>query len=233
MNHLKSRSALKIIMTCFLFFYPLYVGAAAADSSQKALFSPDFRFADGVFFSFEQVKLNEPVAKSRILTNTSFNDRDFFTDVTNQQSISFYDNAGAARKISVDKVWGYADNGRLYIQLHGVFSRITVVGAGCHFVALHTSYSSNYDPYMYGTYGYGYQPQVINKNTELRQYLLDFSTGKIYDYNYNSLEVLLMNDPELHDEFVKLRKRKKKQLKFYYLRKYNERNPVYIPTNKK
>jgi hypothetical protein len=53
------------------------------------------------------------------------------------------------------------------------------------------------------------------------------------DYDFKSIEVLLMKDPELYDEFVALRKRKKKQLKFYYLRKFNERNPLLIPVEKR
>jgi hypothetical protein len=38
-----------------------------------------------------------------------------------------------------------------------------------------------------------------------------------------------MKDPELHDEFAQLSKKKRRQLKFMYLRKFNERNPLYIP----
>ncbi len=66
----------------------------------------------------------------------------------------------------------------------------------------------------------------------MRQYLIDFETGKLYDYKRESLEVLLMKDPELHDEYQSLRRRKKKQLKFMYIRKFNERNPIYFPESK-
>jgi hypothetical protein len=47
------------------------------------------------------------------------------------------------------------------------------------------------------------------------------------------MEVLLMKDPELHDEYVQLSNKKKKQLKFLYLRKFNEENPLYIPVGPK
>ena len=63
----------------------------------------------------------------------------------------------------------------------------------------------------------------------MRQYLLDFETGKIFDYNDESIEVLLMKDPKLYDEYMALRNKKKKQLKFLYIRKFNERNPLYFP----
>jgi hypothetical protein len=40
-----------------------------------------------------------------------------------------------------------------------------------------------------------------------------------------------MEDPELYDEFNALRKKKKNQMKFLYLRKFNEKHPLYIPIN--
>jgi len=67
----------------------------------------------------------------------------------------------------------------------------------------------------------------------MKQYLLDFDTGKIMEYDNNSVEVLLMKDPELYDEYMALGKRKKKQLKFYYIRKFNERNPLYLPVDRR
>jgi hypothetical protein len=65
----------------------------------------------------------------------------------------------------------------------------------------------------------------------MRQYLLDFKTGNVLDYNEESVELLLMTDPVLHDEFSALSNKKKKQLKFLYIRKFNEKNPLYFPNN--
>jgi len=38
-----------------------------------------------------------------------------------------------------------------------------------------------------------------------------------------------MKDTSLYDEFNNLSKRKQKKMLFYYLRKFNERNPLLIP----
>jgi hypothetical protein len=51
------------------------------------------------------------------------------------------------------------------------------------------------------------------------------------EYDTKNVEVLLMKDPELYDEFVRLSRKKKKQMLFYYIRKYNEKNPLYLPKN--
>jgi hypothetical protein len=42
-------------------------------------------------------------------------------------------------------------------------------------------------------------------------------------------EVVLLRDHELYDEYMRLPKQKKKEQMFLYLRKFNERNPLYIP----
>jgi hypothetical protein len=65
----------------------------------------------------------------------------------------------------------------------------------------------------------------------MRQYLLDFKSGNILDYEVESMKVLLMADPELHDEYVSMGKKKQKQMKFLFIRKFNERNPLFFPKN--
>jgi hypothetical protein len=67
---------------------------------------------------------------------------------------------------------------------------------------------------------------------ELRQYLIDFDTGKILEYDVENTELLLMKDSELYTEYVQLRNKKQKELMFVYIRKFNEKNPLYLPANK-
>jgi hypothetical protein len=66
----------------------------------------------------------------------------------------------------------------------------------------------------------------------MRQYLLDFNTGRIVLYDDEGVEVMIMPDSVLYDEFVQLSAKKKKQMKFVYVRKFNERNPLYLIKNK-
>jgi len=141
-------------------------------------------------------------------------------------------------------MWGYCKNGILYIGIGGSFNRITIVGSICHFVANITSYNNRYDsyspsygysPYGYSPYGYspyGYSPYGYSpgyRTTELKQFLLDFNSGKVLEYDNKNVEMLLMTDPELHDEYAGLRSKKKQQLRFMYVRKYNEKHPLFVP----
>lgn len=215
-----------VLFVCL--FAPIGANLHGADT---LLFTPEYKFRDGIFLNFDMVKANAAIAKFRIITSEPYSSRSFFEDVTSAKEISFYDEFGAKQSVPVKKIWGYAHNGLLYIRVDDSFNRINLVGKVCHFVATITTFNTNsYDPMYSAGYGYryGYQPSTY-QTQELRQYLLDFDTGKLIDYDVEGVELLLMKDPALHDEYSVLSKKKKKQMKFYYLRKYNERNPIYLP----
>jgi hypothetical protein len=139
------------------------------------------------------------------------------------------------QEVRSDKIWGFSRNGVLFVGIDDKYHRITIIGSICHFVATVTTYDNRYyDPYYYNPYDYYYRYGGYPTNTqssEMRQYVMDFNSGKVYDYDVQALEVLLMRDPELHDEYSQLRKKKKRQQKFVYLRKFNQRNPLFIPKN--
>jgi len=230
----------------------LGIALSAQDpDTERVLFTPDFRFIDGIYVEFEQAKGNKPIPKSKILTSADYNDRDFFNKILDNDKIYYYDAIGIRQEIEKTEIWGYSRNGILYIQVQGGFNRITFVGSLCHFVADITSYDrryygspyNNYDPYYYSPYSYSnyynpyyspyympYRPTTVAKN-ELVQYVLDFESGKIIEYDVNNIEILLMKDPELYQEFVTLSRKKKKQMLFFYIRRFNENNPLYLPKN--
>lgn len=212
-------------------------------------FAPDFRFTDGVYLNFDQVKMNRPIPKAKLLTSIDYSDREFFKKLFEMDKIYFYDELGVRQEIPKGSVWGYSRNGVLYIQVQESFNRITYIGNICHFVADITTYDSRYynspygfyDPY-YSSYGYGnyyspynsYYSPYRNANmsrTEMRQYLIDFESGKVLEFDIKNTELMLMKDDVLYEEFMKLPKRKRKDLMFVYIRKFNENNPLYIPVN--
>ena len=68
--------------------------------------------------------------------------------------------------------------------------------------------------------------------TELKQYVIDFESGKVLEFDVDNTELLLMKDSQLYDEYVQLSGKKKKDLMFVYIRKFNEKNPLYLPVEK-
>jgi len=214
---------------------------AQQDTIGMVKYTPGFKFEEGIFLNFDQVRQNNPVAKSRIITTVQYDTPDFYERVLQEKKIQVFDNLGNKQEISTKSLWGFSRNGVLYINLNEGYFRITIIGNICHFVASLTTYNNSYYPYYgygYPYYGYPYNPYSPysypysnSSNTEMRQYLLDFRTGNVLEYDVESVKVLLMNDPELHDEFASLSNKKQKQLKFMYIRKFNERNPLYFPIN--
>jgi hypothetical protein len=215
-------------------------------------FTPDFRFNDGIYLNFDQVKLNRPIPKAKLLTSVDYNDREFFKKILESEKIFFYDDMGVRQDIDRNTIWGYARNGVLYVQIQENFNRITFVGSICHFVADITTYDSRnyyspygyYDPY-YSPYGYSnyynpynsyyspyYSPynQSNTTRTELKQYLIDFESGKVLEFDVENTKLMLMKDNQLYEEYVQLTKKKQKELMFVYIRKFNEKNPLYLPS---
>ena len=247
----------KILRKFILCVFALSVGVSGVINGQEkremVKYTPDFRFTDGIYLNFDQVKTNSPIPKAKILTSTDYNDKDFFKNLLSGKKIYFYDGMGIRQEVETNSIWGYARNGVLNIQVQGNFNRITFVGNICHFVADVTSYDNRYygspygyyDPYYspyyspyyyspynnyYSPYGYYYSPYRSNTaRSEIRQYLLDFDSGKILEYDVENTELLLMKDNQLYEEYVQLSRKKKKELMFVYIRKFNERNPLYIP----
>lgn len=221
----------RIVFLTLLLSLALKVGAQT-DSVKKVPYGPDFRFKEGIYLNFNQVKNNSPLLKSRIVTNVDMDDNQFFEVVLDGKTFSYYDDLGMKRDVQVKSIWGFSRNGKLYLRMNDTYNPISYIGSICHFTANITVYQpSYYDPYYYNPYYYyrNWNSPTQSASTELKQFILDFETGRILDYNEESLELLLMRDPVLHDEYAGLSKKKKDQMKFFYIRKFNERNPLMIP----
>ncbi len=218
-------------------------------------YTPDFKFRDGIYLNFDMVKTNSPIPKAKLFTSVDYNDKDFFDQVISSEKIYFYDNLGVRQEIEKDNIWGFARNGVLYAKVQGNFNRITFFGSIIHFVAdittqtgynqygyydpYYSPYRSLYSPYYYSPYSsryydpyYSGYPYRSPSRTDLKMFMIDFETGKTYEYNLENLELMLMRDPELYEEFVSLRNKNQKKMMFVYLRKFNERNPVFLPAPK-
>jgi hypothetical protein len=217
----------------FLFNILFYNGLAQDDSVRLIKYTPEYIFKDGIYLSFDQLKNNSPILKSRIISSLDPDSEDFFEKLLSKDNIYIYDKYGVKKEVPVKNIWGYCNNGMVYINLSENFHRINIIGTLCHFIADVTVYSNTYyDPYYYyysnNPYYYNMRP-VATKSSEIRQFIFNFNDGKVYDYSVEGLEIVLMKDPELYDEYVSLKSKKKKELKFYYIRKFNERNPLYLP----
>jgi hypothetical protein len=222
-----SYSRMKIYLNFFCLFIIIANTLAQDDSSDV-----DFNFREGVYIVFAQLRNNQPIEKSRIISQTDFNDPQFFEQVLTNPELSYYDNNGMKQSIEVKKIWGYSKNGDIYVGINEQFCKVSYLGKICHFIVpnFRTEYETVYDPYYYNNpYYYSRGARYANPKTELKQFIIDFETGRVIDYTADNVIALLAKDPELYDEYAALKKKKREQLKFFYIRKFNQRNPLKIP----
>ncbi|TSA36517.1 MAG: hypothetical protein D4R64_07835 [Porphyromonadaceae bacterium] len=211
-------------------------GFAQNDSVKRVKYTPEFQFSPGLYLDFNQVRENNPIPSVRIISNDAPLDFNFYRNLVKNKKIGYFDEFGAQQEISTANIWGYCQDGKIYIQYNGEFNRVPIIGRVCHFIADVTVIDTHYDPYYsdyYNPYYYNpYYSRSYNRTTktrEMRQYLLDFETGKVLNFDRESVQVMLMQDPILYDEFMKVKKRQQNDLLFFFLRKLNEKYPVMIP----
>jgi len=199
----------------------------AQETGQSHLKQSSFKFKDGVYANVEMVKKNSPVPSTRIESRLEVTDRDFYKEMTRSDQIIFYDENGVKISLDTKGIWGYSNNGDLHINLGGNFNKINFVGRISHFIASKTTYvpvsypESNISPEVY------MNPVLLTLRK--REYLIDITNNKVWEFDLEGLEKVLKNDPQLLDEFMALKKRKKEPMKYNFLLRYNERHPLEIP----
>jgi len=218
----------KLPILCFFIALTINLIAQTDSTVRMVQYNSSYEFKEGIYLNINQLKTNSPIPKFRIVSTSDYSAIDFFENVLAEENITIYDDLGMQQQIATKNIWGYSKNRNLYINWNGEFNRIPVIGSVCHFVAnkvfYHQSAHSVYDPYYNR-----YVTNPSNTSVELVQYLLDIETEAVYEFDENSVEVILIRDAELYDEYMDLRKKKRRQMKFQYIRKYNEAHPLLLP----
>ncbi|MCK5137165.1 MAG: hypothetical protein KAR19_15370 [Bacteroidales bacterium] len=191
-------------------------------------YTHEFEFRNGIFANLEMVKANRPISPARIITDLDIFDRDFYKKVTANKEIVIYDDNGVKKLMKTKDVWGYGRIGELYINVGNKFHRIYYLGSISRFIASETTYTPE-------SYGYDYFSKYFHSNNIItakhKEYLYDFESNEVREYNTETVGELLKSDPELYAEYNDLRKRQKKKMKLVFIHRYNEKHPLYFPAN--
>lgn len=181
-----------------------------------------FSFKEGIYLTYQDFISNSPLPKSAVVFEAVDTARlDYLKQALTKDSFQWKDTSGALHTTKTVSVWGYSENSTVYIRWNYTFNRVTVIGTICHF----TAYVTNYMYTGPGTYP---NQQYGTPVESLQQYVLDTKTGTIYDFNVQTMEFILQRDTTLSAEFSALKKKQKKDQTFVYLRKYNEKHPLYF-----
>jgi hypothetical protein len=195
--------------------------------SDSIKYSIDFKFNDGIFLNFKQVRANQAIPFKNIISKENYLSDTFVSDVLSKKKLFIFVN-GEKKEILISDIWGYAKNGVLYVQYSKSFYRIPSVGSISFFVAnVEVKYQSQVDPWNSNYYNTMSQDYTTK---ELRKFLIDFKDGTLYDYSINNISKLISENTSLFKEFTALKKRKRKQMAFIFIRRFNESRPLFFPT---
>lgn len=213
-----------------LFFLLSFVNELFSQEKNFIKYFPGFHFTEGIYINFLDFKQNKPIPAFRFANQLNQNSYFVYEELIQLPELLLITSSGDTVAVQTESIWGYSVNNYIYIQINGNFSRIHQIGALSHFIGKKIVVENTYiDPNpLY------YRTQTMRTQTtreEMQEYILDFESGSIVEFDLKSVEGILKRDAELYNEFTQLSAKKKKQLKFFYLKKYNERNPVYFPIN--
>jgi hypothetical protein len=212
--------------TLFLILFSLV--SRLYSQGDSVAYSKDFILYEGLYLSYTDFRHNWPISKEKIITDIDKDQLDFYTKLIEGDKIEYIERDGNKANILADKVWGFCQNNVIYINSNRSFFRIPLFGAISFFLASVdiTVYSPSYNVFINGPPG-----NTATNAKEIRDYLMDFYTGKRVDYTLDNLEELLKRDDAIYKEFMALSRKKKKELATRFIRKYNEKHPVYFPKN--
>jgi hypothetical protein len=199
----------------------------AQDSTLEA-YTREYEFKEGLFLTQDAFLKNNPLSKADIITENPKEKIDFWATLVKEKTIAYFDATGSKQEIETNSVWGYCQNRVVHIYYNKQFARTNVIGSLCQFAATVTTTVTYYNPMFpgYPTMGGGYSTANVQ---EMHQFVYNTKNGQALELNAQNLELFLQDDDALYKEYMALKRKKRNDLVFFYLRKYNERHPLYLP----
>lgn len=193
----------------------------AVRDTTRILYDGGFDFREGVYFGFEDFRANRPTVALKDLLSDQGKTAG---DLRQSNGKLFYmDSTGTKQRIDLDRTWGFCNRDVVYVRIGDGFSRIGLMGSVAHIV-----YDNTYRNWGYYGSAYGMGP---SSTTVQEQRLLDMSTGSFLPVTGGGIYLAILHDEELVAEFEALpkRERNRDETIFRFMRRYNERHPLYFP----
>lgn len=210
-------------MKNLVFIFLLIISKPGSSQNGAVAYSRDFEFTEGIYLTIDQFKQNHPIPISAIVSPVPKTEHNFLDQVLDKKTVTFKDETGQEQKLATSSIWGYCRNRSVFLNFNQTFNRLNVIGSLCHFTS-EVVVVSYQDPTYYGR-------GINNSYRELKQFILNTESNKVNDFTVASMEDALKTEPELLNDFMKLKKKEKTNSIFIYLRKFNEKRPLYLGGN--
>ena len=170
---------------------------------------------DGVYLSFSAFRNGKPdLIKSQLVSSVYNND---FTIRKWSNTENLYYNDASNVKMSMDhkSIWGFSENGVLFLFLGNKFHKVTVLGQISYFLESYPVIKGNMAPVVTDT-----------KATSSYRFL-DMETGEIADYTVENLQDLLQRDETIYNEYMAITSLKSRKKKMYvFMERFNKEHPL-------
>ena len=212
-----------------LSFSTLSSALIAQESDLYHLNQQSFKFRDGIYTNIGMIKNNCPIPSIWIESDMEVNDRDFYKKITKNNEIIFFDDNGVRTRLDTRSIWGYSCDGDLHINVGGEFHKFDFVGRVSYFRASKNTYAPiGFEKYHSPGDVVYIQPIILTLRNE--EFLVDIIDNKVWEFDLEGLERVLKNDSELWSEFKTLKKRQMEYMKYIFLKRYNKKYPLDIPS---
>ncbi len=218
------------MLKTLLTFFVLLFSAVSFAQNDSVKYTRDYAFNEGIYITYSDFRMNRPITKNVIESKEDKEQLDFIGKTVENSEYIFFKFGGHIHKVKTDSIWGFSQNNTVFINYDKKMFRVPVFGNISQFIAtveVINNYAGMNSPYYYN---YGVTAtNMPTKGREVRQFVMDFYSGQILDYNLKNITELLKRDDAIYKSFMALSKGKRKKQMGMFLRKYNEAHPVYFP----
>jgi len=218
-------------MLKWIFIVFIFMAISSVAQSDSTQYTRDFIFNEGIYITYSDFRMNRPISKTVLSSTEDKNQLDFIGKVVENSEYITFNFGGHFHKVKTDSIWGFAQNNTIFINHDKKMFRVPVFGNISQFIAS-VEVINNYGGASISPFYYNYGTTATNmptKSREIRQFVLDFYSGEVYDYNLTNITDILKRDTILYKEFMTLSKRKRKKQMGLFLRRYNALHPIYFP----
>lgn len=174
-----------------------------------------YPFKTGIYYTFENFKENSPIEinQFRIITRAS----EAACRSGNLSDYIEYESAGEKIRINGSDVWGYSKKGDVYVTHKNMFYKIFIYGGISYLLAIRGNNREDDEVQKH-----------FNPASSEHHALLDAATGNTYDCRVKYLDLLLVKDSVIYEEYRNSNLNNKDKI-FIFLRKFNEQHKIYFP----
>ncbi len=168
-----------------LIIIAILLGFKAFSQADSLKYSRDFLLNEGLYLTYSDFRHNWPISKEKIITDIKKEQLDFYSKLIEDEKIEYVERNGKNDKVRSENVWGYCQNNVIYVNLRKSFFQIPTFGAISYFIA--SVDINTYSPGVNMFIGAPIQTGGTTNAKELREFLMDFYTGNLYDFSVDKL----------------------------------------------